>query len=550
MKRIFITVNIFILIFGMVAISKNNGFINKVIYEFIEDYKKLSIDSEGENIFTDEIIVQVKLDVDDFIEVTNVDISNQDKYREAAKNYYSTLNEKYLSTINLNNFKSVYISRYSPYIEYTYQADKYYAYKNAIAYAINDNDNIEMAYIKENVVNRVEQLRDSLYCSGAYEHYFDPLYTGAGIKIGILEPGLVDGSLSCFSEGQVTTHIQNTPLESINDHSTHIAAYIAGSEGIAPDAEIYSSYIWGTPSEEFDWFIDNGVQLVNMSYGDANPTGIYASDSAYCDYIVNTYKMTLVAAVGNFGNSSGYVGNPALGYNVIGVGACTEGYMPELYSSYLELSGSPKPTIMAEGTGVSLFDINIYNSGTSVSCAIVTGLIALLMEEYPLLEISPDQIVAQMLATSYQLPYAILMNNGLNEAAGGGVFRYDSFVEGLSDYNYLENVSGRANVFIHSEPLELTEGTVFKTSLAWLAYANGDVEDTRFTNYDLYLLDPDGNVVATAVSTNGNVEMITYTVPADGVYKVKIRQMSPVLNFLDRMFLSWGEIPEYIEPRG
>lgn len=550
MKRIFITFNIFILIFGIVAISTNNDFINKVIYEFIEDYKKLSVDSEGETILTDEIIVQIKLDVDDFSEITNIDISNQDEYRKAAKEYYSTLNQEYLSTLNLTNFKSVYISKYSPYIEYTYQSDKYYNYKNSIAYTINGNEYVETAYVKENVVNQIGHLRDSLYCSGAYEHYFDPLYTGDGIKIGILEPGLVDGSLSCFREGQVTTFIQGEPLEAIHDHSTHMAAYIAGSEGIAPDAEIYSSYIWGTPSEELDWFLDNGVQLVNMSYGDASPTGVYASDSAYCDYIVNTYYITLVAAVGNTGNTNGYVSNPALGYNVIGVGACTENYEPELFSSYLEVSGPPKPLIMAEGYGVSLFDINIYNSGTSVSCAIVTGLIALLMEEYPLLQISPDQTMAQMIATSYQLPNAILMNNGLNEAAGGGVFRYDKFSEGLSDYNFIENPAGLAGNIIHSESIELTEGSLFKISLAWLAYANGNVERTKFTNYDLYLEDPNGDFVASAVSTNGNIEMFTYTVPEDGTYYIRIRQIGPVKNSFERMFVAWGEMPDYIEPRG
>ena len=550
MKRIFITFNIFILIFGIVAISTNNDFINKVIYEFIEDYKKLSVDSEGETILTDEIIVQVKLDVDDFIEVTNIDISNQDEYREAAKNYYSTLNQKYLSTLNLNNFKSVYISKYSPYIEYTYQTDKYYSYKNAIAYAINGNEYVETAYVKENVINRIGQLRDSLYSSGAYEHYFNPLYTGDGIKIGILEPGLVDGSLSCFREGQVTTFIQGEPLEAIHDHSTHMAAYIAGSEGIAPDAEIYSSYIWGSPTEELDWFIDNGVQLINMSYGDANPTGVYASDSAYCDYIVNQYYITMVAAVGNTGNTNGYVSNPALGYNVIGVGACTEGYGKEPYSSYIEVSGPPKPLIMAEGTGVSLFDINIYNSGTSVSCAIVTGLIALLMEEYPLLQISPDQIMAQMIATAYQDEDAILMNNGLNNGTGGGIFRYDKFSEGLSDYNFIENPAGTPGNIIHSESIELTEGSLMKISLAWFVYANGDVEDTRFTNYDLYLEDPNGNFVASATSTNGNVEMLTYTVPEDGTYYIRIRQLGFVRNYFERMFVAWSEMPEYIEPRG
>ena len=462
--------------------------------------------------------------------------------------YFCRVN--YLSTINLYNFKSVYVSKYSPYIEYTYQSDKYYTYKNAIAYAINENDNVEMAYVRENVINQIGQLRDSLYCSGAYEQYYNPEYTGAGIKIGILEPGLVDGSLSCFREGQVTTFIQGEPLEGIHDHSTHMAAYIAGDEGIAPDAQIYSSYIWGTPNQELEWFLDNGVHIVNMSYGDANPTGNYASDSAYCDYIVNTYKITMVGAVGNTGNTNGLVSNPALGYNVIGVGASTEEYLPEFFSSYLENSGPPKPTIMAEGYGVSLYDININNSGTSVSCAIVSGLIALLMEQTPLLKTYPDEIIAIMLATAFQDDSAQYLSNGLNESGGAGVFRYDSFSNHDYYSTYLVNLAGRTNTFIHSETIELTEGMIFKTSLAWLAYATGLVENTRFTNYDLYLYGPDGNVVASAVSTNGNLELITYTVPTDGTYTIKIKQLGAVKNRNERLFLVTGEMPEYIVPRG
>lgn len=545
MKRIFITVNMFLLIFGLYTISNNRGFIDKVVYELIEDYKKLSVDLEGENILTDEVIVQVKLDVVDFCEYTNIDINDQDKYREEAKKYYTTLNNKYLSNINLNNFKSVYISKYSPYIEFVYQRDKYFTYKNAIAYTINQNENVEMAYIKDNVIDNVGQLADSMYSSGAYDQYTNSTYTGAGIKIGILEPGLVDGSLSCFSEGQVTTFIQEAPLEEIQEHTTHMAAYIAGSEGVAPGALIYSSYVWGTLTEEMEWFIEQGVNIINMSYGDANPTGEYASDSAYCDYIVNNYKITLVGAVGNTGASNAFVSNPALGYNVIGVGSCTEGAGRDTFSSYIENSGGQKPTIMAVGTHVCLFDIVALNTGTSVSCAIVTGLIALLMEQFPYLKTSPNQTVATMVCSAYQTEYIIPLASGLSDQMGAGVFRYDAFVENYLNYTYLMNYNGRSNTIIHTETVTLTEGTTFKTSLAWLAYANGTVTTTRYTNYDLYLCDSEGNEVAHATSTDSNIEMIIYDVLEDGEYTIKIKQLGNVKNIHETLFLTTGEMPEF-----
>lgn len=550
MKRIFITVNIFILLFGLYTISNSEGFVNKIVYEFIEDYKQLSTNSEGETILTDEVIVQIKLDVDDFTEVTDIDVNDQTKFREAAKKYYSNLNNQYLSNINLNNFKSLYISKYSPYIEYTFERDKYYNSKNAIAYTINDNDNIEKAYIKDNIIDNVGQLEDSMYSAGAYEQYINSTYTGAGIKIGVLEPGLVDGSLSCFSQGQVTLHDQESELETIDEHTTHIAAYIAGSEGVAPEALIYSSYLLGTPNEEIEWMLDNDVNIINMSYGDAEPTGYYESDSAYCDYIVNTYKITMVGAVGNFGNSSNLVGNPSLGYNVIGVGSCTTGGVPDLFSSYIEHSGGPKPTIMSIGYCVALYDIWTMNSGTSVSCAIVSGIIALWMEQFPYLKTSPDQVMSTMVCSAYQDPDSIDMDNGLNDCNGAGMIRYDSFVDTYLNYSYLMNYNGRTNTFIHTETVTLTEGTEFKTSLAWLVYANGTVEKTRFTNYDLYLFDSEGNEVASAISTDSNIELITYTVPADGEYTIRIKQIGAIKNINETLFLVTGEMPEYIEPRG
>ena len=550
MKRIIIVVSIFILLFGFYTISNNKDFINKVVYELVDDYKKLSLDSEGDTILTDEVIVQLKLDVEDFNEITDIDITNQDAYREAAKEYYSSLNNEYLSSINLNNFKSVYISKYSPYIEYTYQRDKYFSYKNAISYTINNHDKIETAYVKDNIIDEVGQMRDSMYVAGAYDQYTNNEYTGAGIKVGVLEPGLVDGSLSCFYEGQVTTLIQDEPLEAIQEHTSHMAAYIAGNEGVAPDAKIYSAYVWGTLSAEMDWFIQQGVNIINMSYGDANPTGQYASDSAYCDYIVNTYKITLVGAVGNTGNDSGLVSNPALGYNVIGVGSCFENGMPEFYSSYVEYSGGPKPTIMAAGSGVVLFDLVALNTGTSVSCALVTGLIALLMEQFHYLKTSPDQVMSTMICSSYQDDGYTPMANGLDNYGGAGMFRYDSFQDTYYNYSYLLNLNGRTGTFIHAEEVTLTEGTMFKTSLAWLAYANGTVSSTKYTNYDLYMYNSEGGLVAASLALDSNIELITFEVPADGIYTIKIKQIGAVRNRNETLFLVTGEMPEFTGFRG
>ena len=268
-----------------------------------------------------------------------------------------------------------------------------------------------------------------------------------------------------------------------------MAAYIGGSDGIASDVKIYSSYIWGTPTEELDWLLDNGVNIINMSYGDANPTGYYESDSAYCDMIVGNYKITMVGAVGNYGNGSRLVANPALAYNVIGVGAGNDCGYPESYSSYIEYSGGPKPTILAEGSGVSLSEPGYYNSGTSVSCAIVSGLIALLMEEFSVLKTRPELVMSALVSGAYQNPGAILGPNGFTNSGGAGLVRYDVFRTNMTSYLYMQTSLGVLQTFIYSKTMFLSSNEIFKVCLAWNAYTNGTVESLNITNYDLYLYD-------------------------------------------------------------
>ena len=548
MKKVFIVVIILLVTLGIYNVSINLNFVNKVVYELIDDYKQMSLDSLGESTLTDEVVVRIKLDYEEFNTITNTDIAKQAKYRSEAKEYYSNNNEKYLSNINLYNFKSVYVSKYTPYIEFTYQRDKYFNFKQNISNEINKNASIDVAYIKDVTINKTGQLRHAMYVSGVSDNYLtnSNTSTGYGIKVGVLEPGLVDEDAACFSSGQVTTHIQDTPLESVKEHSTYMAGYIAGSDGIASDAEIYSSYLWGSPSEEIDWLLDNGVHIINMSYGDANPTGEYASDSAYIDMIVNNYKITMVGAVGNYGQSSQLVANPGLAYNVIGVGSGNNGGYPEQYSSYIEYSGGPKPTLMALGSGLCIASLGGGDSGTSASCAVVSGIIALLMEEYPILKERPELVISTLVASAYQPSNAILESNGLNDQGGAGLIRYDQFHHAYIDNSYISTNIGVLQTFIFSKTMFLSQNEMHKFCIAWTAYTNGSTSSLKLTNYDLYLYDSDGNLVASSCSTDSNIELIQYYVPNDGEYTLKIKEVTFVAKINEKVAFSYGIMPEKI----
>lgn len=547
MIKILIAISLSLILFGGVNIEKEIKS-NKVIYELIDDYKKFSTDSSDEIELTDDITVRVKLDVEEF-DGKDFGVNHEDKesYREKAKQYYTSINEGYVENIEFFTYQDMYISKYSPYINYTFDRSTFNKYETYIINEINEKSYIETAYIKENfTINRDRFISGTVDNAGAWDQWNNNYYTGDGVIVGVLEPGLVDETLSIFDDISVTVLRQNTPNEAVHEHSTFMAGCIAGREGVAKDASILSACLYGVMDEEVDWMLDNNVDIINMSYGDANPTGIYDSDSCYADYIVNQYKITMVAAVGNSGEESGFCGNPSLGYNVVSLGAANDGVVPSDYSAYLEAEGcAPKPTLVLVGSAVSIPSMNVCASGTSVSSACASGLIALLMEAYPTLKTNPEKLQAILVSSARQHPSAVLLPNGFCEPLGAGMIHYENFQEHYLDAYTIMNVNGRTGVYIHTKTLELTAGTKMRFSIAWTAYTNGQVSSLKYTNYDLYLFDADGNIVATANSTNANIELITFTVPTTGTYKLKIKQLGTVKKINEKIGISYGEAAGY-----
>ena len=113
-------------------------------------------------------IVQVKLEEEDFAEKTTIDPDNQDEFRKAAKEYYTYQNNKLFNNINLYNYESVYISTYAPYIEFKYNREEYYNLENYIVNELNNNEYVEMAYIKDNINNKVYKYNSNSWCNYIY----------------------------------------------------------------------------------------------------------------------------------------------------------------------------------------------------------------------------------------------------------------------------------------------------------------------------------------------------------------------------------------------
>ena len=89
-----------------------------------------------------------------------------------------------------------------------------------------------------------------------------------------------------------------------------------------PDAEFYfantPSTTTGTVLEGIEWFIEQGCDVVNCSFGyDQDVQYRYDVDAVY-DYQIGANNIIVVAATGN--SAEKYVGSPAQAYNVIAVG--------------------------------------------------------------------------------------------------------------------------------------------------------------------------------------------------------------------------------------
>lgn len=380
------------------------------------------------------LIIHLNNSFEDSLERPTDDISMEEakailrEQRANVKEYYTRTNNEYLQELGLENLDVDYIAdEYAPFIiaefngEITEEDIEY-------IYELSEQDSIKTIYVKSDVQTEAE-LTTAISAVDATSIVTNSSTNGDGVVIGILDGGIVDVNNSNFDNVDVTVRKVWYYSETVSAHATQVASVALG---MAPAASILSVEVYGSPSGEIGWLLDNEVNVVNMSFGYTNSSelGDYTSESAYVDSIARDNWVTFVGSAGNRGESDDYV-TPPNGYNMLTVGACTDSGVLSSFSSYEENFNINFPNIVAPGDLFSIPTFSGLYSGTSYAAPMTTGAIAVLMQKSSTLMMYPERVLSIIMASTQRLS-AYATSSGFNDQVGTGMLNLENALSAIN----------------------------------------------------------------------------------------------------------------------
>lgn len=400
------------------------------------------------------------------------------------------------------------------------------------------NEDLELA----NEITRADYVRDTYGNSGS------------GVKIGQIELSIPDVDDELLGDANIITNRRNDDFSVAHRNKTH-AARVAkilvgtdnngGNDGLAPDAALYSVTYEGESDfyGGIEWLVDSGVNVINMSAG-VDRDGTYDIRSIWAEHIAAQHDIHFVKAAGN-----NYVDitSPGLAYNVITVGAvdnngsdAVSGFTIWSGSNYREASSvSEKPNLVAPA-------MNFWNdSGTSYAAPQVAGTIAQLCSYNSALKVKQTAIGAILAASSAEKVEAvgngakgdsfitsvrINSNPQISDKEGAGIL--DSrWARGIVYYGNYWSYTINKGSFPYNKYVQInaSENSVTRIAIFWLKrnsitnHATGSEMQIAMTDLNLYVYDPNGNIVGYSSTDYGNFEIVQFTPTMSGSYKIQIR---------------------------
>ncbi|MFX1377753.1 MAG: S8 family serine peptidase [Promethearchaeota archaeon] len=320
-------------------------------------------------------------------------------------------------------------------------------------------------------------------------------YDGSGVKVAIIDTGIYNHpDLNIINNRNFVT--DETPIDYNDDvgHGTHVGGIIAGNggassgkyRGIAPGALLINARA-GNASGLSDFDIVSaiewssqpissggaGADIISMSFG-----GGYPIISDLITEAISTardlYGVIFVSSAGNSGPEYFSGSTPASGIDVIAVGATNKNGELASFSSW-----GPSyrylgyPDVVAPGVNIISTDApdsiiskeqryirDFFNfvgdadyiplSGTSMSCPIVAGALAILIEAYP--TISPETARIALIEGAKKL------NNENDDdllKSGAGIINISSSLDYLNDLNNtIQDINDILKIFPDELPVK------------------------------------------------------------------------------------------------
>lgn len=403
----------------------------------------------------------------------------------------------------------------------------------------------------------------------AYNTVNNGVYTGNGIKVGVLETGICDTGHTNLESKNIVVD-PSSDMTKVTSHATAVTSIIAL---MAPEAQLYVSnvtqgnlqYPYGTDTngnpinsetpylyDAIDWFIAQDCDVINCSYGvtwTLENNGIYTFDlqnagykhyqDGIIDYKIEANMINVVVSAGNVVESNtnsqynpdGYITSPGQAYKAITVGAlnCTQ----KLFSYELEHRSTScyktptnrvKPEISAIGV-VDIPNIEETKTGTSFAAPQVTASLALLFEKEPALAVNESAVKAAVIASATETEnYTNIANSCFDEKVGAGCLNYSELTDFDSiDYVWNRKATNTPDSYIISRTISLGWRDDLQVAAVWgsnfgMNY-NGNI-----TNYDIEIYNSSGTLVCSSTLDYCSSEFLRYKAPRSGDYTVKVYQ--------------------------
>jgi len=298
--------------------------------------------------------------------------------------------------------------------------------------------------------------------TGAGE-YWNYGLTGKGVGVALLDSGVapVDGltaSGKVIHGPDLTPESQAAESQHLDTfgHGTHMAGIIAGRDdaapavvqkgteghflGMAPDAHVVSvksaDASGATDVSQvlagIDWIVQHkddpglNIRVLNLSFGTDGTQDYRIDPLTYAVEVAWRHGIVVVVSAGNRGYGSAKLNNPAYDPFIIAVGASdsrdTYDVADDVLGDFSSFGDEERaPDLVAPGKSVvslrapdSTADLEhpaarvgtrqMRGSGTSQAAAVVSGAVALIVEQRP--AITPDQVKALLRQTARNLPDA------------------------------------------------------------------------------------------------------------------------------------------------